>query len=59
MHVRVSEEVVLPVQVARAWEYLGNTQHLVELDPLLGSYEPETGVMRATRPTGSCRDQGR
>lgn len=42
---RVSEEVVLPVPVARAWEYLVNTQRMVELDPLIESYEPETGVI--------------
>lgn len=43
--VQDSEEIVLPVPVARAWEYLGNTQRMVELDPLIESYKPETGVI--------------
>jgi hypothetical protein len=43
--VQVSEEVVLPVPVMRAWEYLGDTAHMVELDPLLESYEPECGAI--------------
>lgn len=45
MPVQVSEEVVLPVSVIRAWEYLGATDRMVELDPLLESYEPESGAI--------------
>lgn len=45
VRVTVSEEVVLPVPVTRAWDYLTDTPHMVELDPLLESYEPETGVI--------------
>jgi hypothetical protein len=37
---------VLPVPVGRAWEYLEDTEHMVELDPLLESYEPEAGVIQ-------------
>ena len=43
--VQVSEELLLPVSVVRAWEYLGDTARMVELDPLLESYEPEGGVI--------------
>ena len=45
MPVQVSEEVILPVAVIRACEYLGDTARMVELDPLLESYEPECGVI--------------
>jgi carbon monoxide dehydrogenase subunit G len=43
--VQVSEQVMLPVPVMRAWEYLGDTARMVELDPLLESYEPEGGAI--------------
>ncbi len=45
MPVQVSEEVLLPVPVLRAWEYLGDTARMVQLDPLLESYEPATGEL--------------
>lgn len=45
MPVQVCEQVLLPVPVRRAWEYLGDTARMVELDPLLESYEPATGEL--------------
>ena len=44
--VRVSEQIVLPVTVEQAWDYFGNVSHLVELDPMLESYEPDAGTLQ-------------
>jgi hypothetical protein len=45
VRVQVSEQVLLPVSVVRAWVYLGDTARMVARDPLLESYEPEQGVL--------------
>ena len=41
--VTVREQINLPVPVAAAWAFLGDTPRMVALDPLLEAYEPERG----------------